>query len=455
VNSLKLLIDLYLLKHNAQKPEEQVKKLQDKKLRKLLKYTCEHSEYYHRAFAQAGITKKRIGNTPLSAFPSIDKATFLESFDELVTVPSLKQEELRQFDQQETTKQKNFMGRFHVVHSSGSTEKPSYFVYDESAWEQMLIAVVRAAFWDMTVPQIFKLLTKGLRVAYIAATDGRYGGAMAVGDGIRGVHARQLFLDINMPLAQWVEQIRTFRPNFIIGYPSAIKILGGLVEKGEVQITPLRVVTCGEPLDTGLRCYFESVFFAKVINFYGASESLALGVEVDPDDGIILFDDMNVIEVENGRMYLTSLYNYAQPLIRYRLSDQLKFKKRTEKSSCSFTRALNLLGRDEDILWFQNCGKREFLHPLAIEGFCLDGMVDYQFLQVGDDAFEMLAEVPREEHRQYVRAEMEKLMGNILLEKCLDYVKFSVHFVDSITPDPQTGKKRLVVKNTEKARETK
>ncbi|HIX91126.1 MAG TPA: hypothetical protein H9845_09600 [Candidatus Agathobaculum pullicola] len=40
-----------------------------------------------------------------------------------------------------------------------------------------------------------KILLTRLRIVYIADTDGRYGGAMAVGDGIDGVGARQMYLD--------------------------------------------------------------------------------------------------------------------------------------------------------------------------------------------------------------------------------------------------------------------
>lgn len=113
----------------------------------------------------------------------------------------------------------------------------------------------------------------------------------------------------------------------IIGYPSAIKILGELAENGGIDLNIFRIISCGEPLGAGLRNYLESVFNTDVINFYGASESLALGVESNPEEGMILFDDMNVIEVRNGNMYLTSLYNFAQPLIRYRLTDSLSVQK--------------------------------------------------------------------------------------------------------------------------------
>ena len=107
---------------------------------------------------------------------------------------------------------------------------------------------------------------------------GRYGGAMAVGDGIDGVGARQMHLDIKAPLAEWVRQLRSFRPNIIIGYPSAIKILAELLERGEVELKVTRVISCGEPLGNSLRKYLETAFRTRIVNFYGASESLALGV---------------------------------------------------------------------------------------------------------------------------------------------------------------------------------
>lgn len=52
---------------------------------------------------------------------------------------------------------------------------------------------------------------------------------------------------------------------------------------------------------------------------------------------------------------------------------------------------LGLLGRCEDMLWFEDgFGHRDFLHPLAIEGFCVEGLRDYQFLQTSRDSFNWL-----------------------------------------------------------------
>lgn len=448
---LKLLCELYRLKQNTKKTREQIAVLQEEKLRSLLRFTYQHSAFYRKTFEKNGITAENIDACPLSAFPTMDKKTLLEHFDELVTVPDLKQEELRRFDAEEKADRRPYKDKYHIVHSSGSTGKPGYFIYDEAAWNNMLLGIIRAALWNMSMPQIVRLLAKGPRIVYIAATDGRYGGAMAVGDGIDGVHAKQLYLDIKTPLTEWVRQIRVFQPNMIIGYPSAIKILGELVENGEVRLNIFRVISCGEPLGASLRHYLEEVFQAEVINFYGASESLALGVEMSPADGMILFDDLNVIEVEDGNMYLTSLYNFAQPLIRYRLSDSLTLKEPDADSGYPFTGAMGLLGRNEDILWFEDGnGHREFLHPLAVEGICIEGLRDYQFRQISPDAFEMLAEITETASENAIRAEILTQMKGILMEKNLSYVQFYVKFVNEILPNTQTGKKNLIIKDTER-----
>lgn len=446
MNYAGLLWNLYQLKRNAGKSRKEIVKLREKKLRKLLTYAFNHSTYYRKSFESAGITKNQIRTMPLSVFPVIDKSILMEHFDELVTVPDLKQEELLRFDTEETTDQELFQEKYHVVHSSGSTGTPGYFIYDEKAWSQMLLGILRAALWDMTMPQILKLLQKGPRIVYIAATDGRYGGAMAVGDGIRGVHAEQLFLDVKTPLSEWTRQIREFRPNMVIGYPSAVKILGELMESEEIGMEVFRVISCGEPLGASLRGYLEHIFQAKVVNIYGASESLALGVETSREQGMYLFDDLNYIEVEDGAMYLTSLYNFAQPLIRYRISDHLILREPDERSAYPFTMAGSIMGRNEDLMWFEDSlGKRDFLHPLVIEGFCLDGLLDYQFRQLNSRAFEMLAEVSGDEKKNDIRTEMHAQMMKILQDKKLEYVEFFVRFVDEIRPDRMTGKKRLIV----------
>ncbi len=123
----------------------------------------------------------------------------MANFDSLVTVREITQEKLHHFDENSAVSRESMNG-FHVIHSSGSTGTPRYFLYDRKAWEMMLAGIIRGALWRMSLREIFNLLIRKPRIAYIAATDGRYGGAMAVGDGIDGLNAKQIYLDIKQPI---------------------------------------------------------------------------------------------------------------------------------------------------------------------------------------------------------------------------------------------------------------
>ena len=97
------------------------------------------------------------------------------------------------------------------------------------------------------------------------------------------------------------------------------------------------------------------------------------------------------------------------------------------------------------MLWFEDqAHHRDFLHRLAVEGFCLEGLTDYQFVQTGPDSFTMLAVASRTQ-QTHIRQEVQARMHNILMQKQMEWVKFAVEFREKILPDVHTGKKRLMV----------
>ncbi len=99
-------------------------------------------------------------------------------------------------------------------------------------------------------------------------------------------------------------------------------------------------------------------------------------------------------------------------------------------------------------MWFDDGrGGKEFLHPLAIEGFCIDGLLDYQFHKISDSAFEILAEVSDAEKCDFVMKELLSQMRAILDKKRLSHIRFNVKLTSGIAPNPKTDKKALVVEN--------
>ena len=444
--NISFLWKFYQYQKNISKSRQSIERLQKKKLQKLLHYAYEHSPYYRRVFEESGITASTLSQTPLKKLPVLDKELLFQYYDEIVTDPQIKQAQIKSFDDNTASHTAKYKGQYHVVHSSGSSGTAQYFLYDDAAWNEMLMGIIRGALWGMNIWEIYELLKQKPRILYIAATDGRYGGAMAVGDGISDLGALEETLDINLPMEKWTDKVTAFSPNIIIGYPSAIKLLAEQMKKENASCQLQRIIACGEPLAPGLRIFLEQHFDCTVINFYGASESLALGLEEKQDTGMALFDDLNIIEVENGEMYVTCLYNYAQPLIRYHLTDRLELQPDTAAQKQGFTRANLLLCRNEDVMWFaKKDGGMEFLHPLSIEGLCVEGLVDYQFVQTSEQSFEISVEAMPDAGRDSLAAGIQKLIRPLLESKALSHVRYTIKFVDSIWMEPDTGKKKLVV----------
>lgn len=451
--NLELLFNIFVLLSNQNKSAYQIQKLREKKLRRILKYAYNNSEYYRTVFEQKGINKKNISYTPLSDFPTLDKATLIENFSSIVTTKGITQESLRLLDEEKNRQIKQPCSKIHLVHSSGSTGTPRYFYYDDSAWNMMLAGIIRGAFWEKNFFEMLSFVRKGARLCYIAAVDGNYGGAASIQSGIQGMNASQLFIDLNTPVSQWLPKIQSFNPNILIGYPSALKILAELLESENLQTENKelqQIMTCGEPLTSSCRIYLEKIFKQQIINYYGTSESLALGLEKNPSDKMILFDDLNYIEEIDGLMYLTCLYNFAQPLIRYKITDRIRLIEKAdyEKSRIPFSRCSVVQSREEDVMWFSEGNRREFLHPLSVEGFCIQGLLDYQFVQKNENSFIVLLQTEKNlssEKQEAIHHELRSSLEKILSEKKLNFVSFNLETVDEIQPE-SNGKKKLIVR---------
>ena len=112
MNYINLLLHLYQFKRNAMMTRKNMVALQQRKLRKILKYAYHHSEYYHKSFTKAGITSKNIDTISLSKFPTINKTTFIQNFDSIVTQRDLSQQELTDFDNDSNKDKKTFKKKY-------------------------------------------------------------------------------------------------------------------------------------------------------------------------------------------------------------------------------------------------------------------------------------------------------------------------------------------------------
>jgi phenylacetate-CoA ligase len=127
-----------------------------------------------------------------------------------------------------------------------------------------------------------------------------------------------------------VERIRGFRPDVVVGHPTACVRLAELLA-GLDATAPVAVLTWGERLAPGMAERITTVLGAPVLDGYGLREVSTVAaqcasgayhiegeriwVEVVDDSGAAVPDG------EVGELVVTNLVNRAMPLIRYRTGD--------------------------------------------------------------------------------------------------------------------------------------
>jgi len=415
--------------------KDEIRQYQAKKIKELLAHVYEKSEYY-RDFINS--TGKTLDELKLTDLPLIDKDIFYNNYSKIVCDPQIKQEEL------EAAEGTIYLGKYHVVHSSGSCGKPRYYLYDHEANETIMLALLRSIFHTADKKSLVDV--KNIQnMLYIAEIDGAFGGVMMYKDIMDLLHTDCNLLSIQEPLHRWKE-IMDKKPGLIAGYASALKILLSL--DCDLDYSPDRIISCGEPLTPQLRIELEEKFHCPVINLYSCSESLMLGVEFIREDDVYLWEDLVYTEIIDHKLYITNLYNFEQPLIRYYLGDTVMDAKEMEQPKYQLKRISSPRGRDEDIMWFENGEKKkqekDFLHPLSLDLVTQKGLIDYQFVKTSEKSFKIDIIVAQEKYQNNVKNALKQMVESVLNKKEMDYVSYDIDFVQSIPVDVRTGKKKLI-----------
>lgn len=468
MNIIKLALKLNKYKKIDKLGKNKLDELKLKKLRSLLLHTYNHSEYYKGIFKNNNIDVEMLKNfriEDLSKLPIITKEEYVENYEKIVTDKSIKLDEVMKFDEENEYKNYNkklYLDKYHIIHTSGTEGKPFYVLYDEDAWENTVFGIIRIALWDMHFKDIIKYILGDVRVVNLMSSDGRYAGCTSISDGLDILNMKYKNIDVAKELSVIKEEMINFNPNVIISYVSILEILADYIVENNIKLNVDRVITCGEPLSDDKREKLEKIFKVKIIDCYGASESIAIGVENDINEGMYLLDDLNIVEIEKDAIYLTNLNNYTMPFIRYEIKDVVEKidknfdienidKENNHKTKLPYTRIKKVRGRSSDILWLSN--NKDFIHPLQIEGYRLKGMNDFQIVKTSENSFYVNVKMNDEEKNlkeKYfddVKKVLSECIKEILDNKNLNEVKFEIKEVDKIEIDPINKKKKFIINN--------
>ena len=335
----------------------------------------------------------------LSDFPVMTKRRLMDRFDDWVTDPALRLADLREFVADRERIGDDYLGRYQVWESSGSTGEPGLFVQDSQA-----LAVYDAL--EALRRPVLQPLRRCLdpwgateRLAFVGATTGHFASTASIRRLCRispWMSRTVCSLSFLMPVCELVDALNRHRPTVLATYPSAALVLAAEAKAGRLRVALQEVWTGGEALTAATREFIASSFGCAVSQSYGASEFLAMGSECNlghmhlNSDWLVLepVDEHHrpVLPGATGHTtLLTNLANRVQPLIRYDLGDRV----RLSATPCACGSALPVIeveGRVDDTLVLDDDhGQPVGLLPLALTTVLEDdaGVFDFQLQRRG------------------------------------------------------------------------
>jgi len=336
-------------------------------------------------------------SAPLDTLPVMHRDELMRRFDDWVTDPQLKLDELRAFIADPQRIGQPYLDKYLVWESSGTSGQPGVFVQDAQAMAvyDALEALRRST--PQPLQRWFDPLLLTERIAFVGATSGHFASFVSV------QRLRQLYpwmaqtvrtFSIQQSTTALLDELNAFAPTVLATYPTVAALLADEASRGTLHFVPREIWTGGETLSATVRRRLEQTLGCTVRNSYGASEFLTIGWECGHGrmhanaDWVILEPvDERHRPVPPGQAscstLLTNLANHVQPLIRYELEDQITI--RPERCACgSPLPVIEVQGRRDDPLVMAGLhGKKVTLLPLALTTVLEDeaGVFDFQLCQ--------------------------------------------------------------------------
>ena len=439
---LRTLYYKFKLNRNLNKSRKGIKKIQEKMFRQILFHAYDNSDFYRDLYKNKGINRKDLSDIELKDLPVINKKILMKNFNKIITKEDISKKIIENFLENKNDPEKLLFDRYRVIHTSGSTGRLGYFIYDKKEWD--FIKAVSLRMFD-------HFGVKPKRYAFIGAADGHYAGISLFLSPINQIaeifYEDYFLININNILSDYLPKLNKLQPHNLTGYPSAVRMLAELQLEGKLNISPETIICGGEPFVENDRKIIKKAWGVKPVNYYASSESLMIGIKRPQDRRMYLMDDVNYVEIEEDKTIITNLYNYTQPLIRYQLSDVLKKAKKI-KGDWPFSQIKKVIGRREEMIWFKNKnGQKDFLHPIALVEFYVKGLKKYQIIKKDEQSFIMKAIIAQNYDKKEVKDKIKIKMNNLLFEKDMRNIEFRVKEVEKLPPDPETGKFKLIITN--------
>lgn len=288
--------------------------IQEERLSALLQHAAKNVPYYADKLNQAGAVSRR-GEVDVNLFtkiPHLTKAILRRNFEDLKSGDWT----TRRVTQKAT---------------GGTTGELSSFLHDGEHRDLGLATMLYEAERIGTQP--------GQPYVQLWAVPGSFlaGGVDLKGRVANFLRNRTLLMSSVLTehdMLKYVSIIQRRRPLHILAYAESIYQLAQFIKKRGLILPPINaIITSVSTLQPFMREEIESTFNCKVYNRYGCQEADVIATEDGTRSGLQVFRYTQFVEIvneagelckagEEGEVLVTSLSNYAMPLIRYRIGDR-------------------------------------------------------------------------------------------------------------------------------------
>lgn len=418
--AIKELFYIHELRRNQWKKPNDLQKIQLSRLKAVIRHAYYHTRYYHSLFNRARIKPDDIKSLQdLQKIPLTTKNDVQSRYLDFISYGT----DLRSCVISRTT---------------GSTGTPLKVAKDKEAVHYSA-GLRHYAFFECGLQPYDKF------VEIVASEPIKaYAKKEFYRCGLLGVERISIFNSTETTL----KMLSQSRPDAIYTFPSVISCLLSELKKNNSGIRLKLVFSQGETLSHKCRRLARLVLGIEINDTYGSAEFSRLAFECNEHTGLhmitdcaameFLKDEENVNLGEEGEIVVTGLYNYAMPLIRFRLGDV--GIPLSDKCSCgrSWPLIKSIEGRTDDFLVLPS---GDVISPRSINVIdYIDGINHYQIIQEEKDRF-LVKLVKDESFSEKTAREVER---QISLGCFGEKVSIEVQIVEEI-PRERTGKIRTVI----------
>lgn len=309
---------------------------------------------------------------PLAELPILTKEHLREVFDDVVTDPDLRRDDL---DAAMASEGPDLLhDRYIVVSTSGSTGQPIRLAFAVGEWAWFVASLGRVTSWAGLEPGgLFRR-----RVATVGTLSPWHVSTRAAMT-LPSWWLPSLRLDAAASIDEIAPQLERWHPSLLVTYGSLLAALAQAQLDGRLDIAPRAVVTGADALPAAARDLAQRAWSTAVFEEYGATETAGIAAECEAHEGLHLFEDLLVVEPVDGdgravppgvpasRVLVTVLFGRTLPLIRYEITDRVSLLSEPCRCGRPFQRIARVDGRSSEALELRDeHGRSVLINPVVV-----------------------------------------------------------------------------------------